>query len=365
MPPARAPRPCAPALPADAYLLNAQRARPVPGGEARAAGQRPARRCPRWRGQLRGISEKTTRGLIDDLVSEAESQQGAGAMRRSTSPRTCSRRMPPRNLAGLAVLAVERSESRATRGYRSSCRERACAKPASVSSRAVEGPRVVEANRAAGRTLAVAESCTGGLVAAALTEIPGSSDVFEAGFVTYSNEAKMALLGVSEDVLETFGAVSVAVAWAMAQGALEALRGRYRGRDHRHRRTRRRQREEAGRHGGVRPRAARRRSQGDRRRHQGFRRSRPRRRPASGGALRARAADAGRSRNPEAVKRRARAPRTRRSSGAARDRTSVRRAPRRCRSGRRSRRRSRSRVPPFPSGRNFQLLCRYLSGPSI
>jgi nicotinamide-nucleotide amidase len=79
---------------------------------------------------------------------------------------------------------------------------------------------VVEANRAAGRTIAVAESCTGGLVAAAITEIAGSSDVLEAGFVTYSNEAKVQLLGVSQDVLETFGAVSVATAWAMAQGAL-------------------------------------------------------------------------------------------------------------------------------------------------
>lgn len=80
--------------------------------------------------------------------------------------------------------------------------------------------KVVEANRAAGLTIAVAESCTGGLVSAALTEIPGSSDVFEAGFVTYSNGAKMALLNVSEDLLDTFGAVSVAVAWSMAQGAL-------------------------------------------------------------------------------------------------------------------------------------------------
>jgi nicotinamide-nucleotide amidase len=79
---------------------------------------------------------------------------------------------------------------------------------------------VVEANRAAGRTVAVAESCTGGLVSAALTELPGSSDVFEAGLVTYSNEAKLALLGVSDDVLETFGAVSIATAWSMAQGAL-------------------------------------------------------------------------------------------------------------------------------------------------
>ena len=80
---------------------------------------------------------------------------------------------------------------------------------------------VVEANRAAGKRIAVAESCTGGLVSAALTEIPGSSDVFEDGFVTYSNEAKVRRLQVSLDVIETFGAVSVATAWAMARGALE------------------------------------------------------------------------------------------------------------------------------------------------
>jgi len=81
---------------------------------------------------------------------------------------------------------------------------------------------VIEANRAARRRVAVAESCTGGLVVAALTEIAGSSDVVEAGFVTYSNEAKSKLLNVSEDVIETFGSVSVAVAWAMARGALAA-----------------------------------------------------------------------------------------------------------------------------------------------
>lgn len=81
--------------------------------------------------------------------------------------------------------------------------------------------QVVDANRKAGRTIAVAESCTGGLVSAALTEIPGSSDVFGAGFVTYSNDMKRQLLKVSEDVLDTFGAVSIAVAWAMAHGALE------------------------------------------------------------------------------------------------------------------------------------------------
>lgn len=81
---------------------------------------------------------------------------------------------------------------------------------------------VIEANRRAGRRVAVAESCTGGLVSAALTEIPGSSEVFEAGYVTYSNAAKLADLNVCSDVVETFGAVSVATAWAMAQGALES-----------------------------------------------------------------------------------------------------------------------------------------------
>jgi nicotinamide-nucleotide amidase len=81
--------------------------------------------------------------------------------------------------------------------------------------------KVVEANRAAGLRVAVAESCTGGLVSAALTEIPGSSDVLEAGFVTYANEAKTEQLGVTEEIVDTFGAVSIAVAWGMAQGALE------------------------------------------------------------------------------------------------------------------------------------------------
>src|SRR5207247_4539797 len=81
---------------------------------------------------------------------------------------------------------------------------------------------VVEANRKLGRRIAVAESCTGGLVSAALTEIAGSSDVFEAGYVTYSNAAKVTQLKVSEEVVETFGAVSVATAWAMARGARAA-----------------------------------------------------------------------------------------------------------------------------------------------
>ncbi len=81
--------------------------------------------------------------------------------------------------------------------------------------------RVVTENNAAGRTIALAESCTGGLVSAAITEIPGSSAVLGSGYVTYSNEAKIKMLGVNEDILDTFGAVSVAVAWAMAQGALK------------------------------------------------------------------------------------------------------------------------------------------------
>ncbi|WP_324075749.1 MAG: CinA family protein [Erythrobacter sp.] len=81
--------------------------------------------------------------------------------------------------------------------------------------------RVVAENAALGRKLATAESCTGGLVAGAITEIAGSSAVLDRGFVTYSNEAKMQMLGVSKDIIETFGAVSIACAWAMAKGALE------------------------------------------------------------------------------------------------------------------------------------------------
>ena len=70
-------------------------------------------------------------------------------------------------------------------------------------------------------TIATAESCTGGLVAGALTDIPGSSDVIDRGFVTYSNDAKRAMLGVKVTTLATFGAVSKETATAMAVGALE------------------------------------------------------------------------------------------------------------------------------------------------
>jgi nicotinamide-nucleotide amidase len=81
--------------------------------------------------------------------------------------------------------------------------------------------KVVEENARLGRRIALAESCTGGLVAAALTEIPGSSHVLDRSFVTYSNEAKQELLGVPQDIIEAFGAVSIACVFAMAQGALK------------------------------------------------------------------------------------------------------------------------------------------------
>jgi nicotinamide-nucleotide amidase len=68
--------------------------------------------------------------------------------------------------------------------------------------------------------VATAESCTGGLVAGTITEIPGSSHLLERGFVTYSNKAKQEMLGVPEDILKQFGAVSRETAEAMAEGAL-------------------------------------------------------------------------------------------------------------------------------------------------
>ena len=83
---------------------------------------------------------------------------------------------------------------------------------------------LLERYRAAGLKLATAESCTGGLIAAALTEIAGSSDVVERGFVTYSNEAKSELLGVPAALIAEKGAVSAEVAEAMAQGALARSR---------------------------------------------------------------------------------------------------------------------------------------------
>jgi nicotinamide-nucleotide amidase len=78
--------------------------------------------------------------------------------------------------------------------------------------------------RAAGLRIATAESCTGGLIAGALTEIAGSSDVVDRGFVTYSNEAKSEILGVPEHLIRVHGAVSAEVAEAMAEGAIARSR---------------------------------------------------------------------------------------------------------------------------------------------
>jgi nicotinamide-nucleotide amidase len=83
-----------------------------------------------------------------------------------------------------------------------------------------EAEALLASLRSKGLRVATAESCTGGLVAALLTEIPGSSDVVEGGLVTYSNEAKQKLLGISEDMLARFGAVSEQVARGMASGVL-------------------------------------------------------------------------------------------------------------------------------------------------
>ena len=83
---------------------------------------------------------------------------------------------------------------------------------------------VLDRHRRAGTKLATAESCTGGAIAAALTDIAGSSDVFERGFVVYSNAAKTELLGVPADLIARHGAVSHEVAAAMAEGALARSR---------------------------------------------------------------------------------------------------------------------------------------------
>ncbi len=81
--------------------------------------------------------------------------------------------------------------------------------------------RLLDVCRARGLRVATAESCTGGLVAGALTEIPGSSDVVERGFVVYSNAAKETMLGVPAATLKRYGAVSEQTAIAMAAGALK------------------------------------------------------------------------------------------------------------------------------------------------
>ena len=87
-----------------------------------------------------------------------------------------------------------------------------------------EAEAVIAACRAKGVTLATAESCTGGLIAATLTAIPGSSDVLERGFVTYSNESKNEMIDVPISLIQAHGAISEEVARAMAEGALRRSR---------------------------------------------------------------------------------------------------------------------------------------------
>ena len=94
------------------------------------------------------------------------------------------------------------------------------AKPASLTDLQPLAERVLDALKTQGMMIATAESCTGGLIAGLLTEIPGSSAAVDRGFVTYSNEAKMDMIGVSEADLVAHGAVSKTVAIAMAEGAL-------------------------------------------------------------------------------------------------------------------------------------------------
>ena len=90
-----------------------------------------------------------------------------------------------------------------------------------IDARRKAAAHVLDLFRARGLKIATAESCTGGLVAAALTDIAGSSDVVDRGFVTYSNEAKEAMLGVPAATLKRYGAVSAQTAAAMADGALK------------------------------------------------------------------------------------------------------------------------------------------------
>jgi nicotinamide-nucleotide amidase len=88
----------------------------------------------------------------------------------------------------------------------------------------IRAERLVALYRDKRLTLASAESCTGGLLAGVVTSVPGASDIFDRGFVTYSNAAKVECLGVSPELLERFGAVSPEVAAAMAEGALNHSR---------------------------------------------------------------------------------------------------------------------------------------------
>ena len=153
-------------------------------------------------------------------------------------------------------LRPEEAERRLAR------RPRCCASAGAIACTATVRPTSphwsLDAARARGPAIVTAESCTGGLVGGRLTEIPGSSDVYLGGVVCYADELKIALLGVDRELIAREGAVSEAVALAMAAGPPSGW-GHRRGLGHGHRGSRRRERAEASRNGMVRRRGGRRR----------------------------------------------------------------------------------------------------------
>src|SRR3954454_1236461 len=156
-----------------------------------------------------------------DRVRGAESQSAprrhAGADRRDR--RTDDR---PRRREGDHQREARRAgQGRRHRGLRHGDDPSALVRPVIDAEVHTLATQVLAAARARKWMIATAESCTGGLVAGALTEIAGASDVVDRGFVTYSNQAKMALVGVPETTLTAHGAVSRQTAEAMAKGALE------------------------------------------------------------------------------------------------------------------------------------------------
>ena len=164
-------------------------------------------------------------------------RRGARARRRSRSRPAC----------GAARSRSRRSTSRRAEPAYDALVEFIAARHArhAVLARRLDGRRAGRARCSSGRTVAVAESCTGGLMAARLTDRPGSSAYFAGGVVAYSNEAKVELVGVDPALIERCGAVSTEVARGARRRGDRALRGRRRDRDHRDRRTGRRDRGEA------------------------------------------------------------------------------------------------------------------------
>ena len=157
--------------------------------------------------QTFGLGESTAQQMISDALPDwpAEVDLGfrAGAPQMEIKLTIDSAAPPPRSSAAASnwsSCSAITSSARAIPCWRSAC----CSCCAS-----------------AGQTLTTAESCTGGLIASMLTRIPGSSDGFHAGFVTYANDIKHAVLGVSEQTLSEHGAVSEEVVLQMARGAME------------------------------------------------------------------------------------------------------------------------------------------------